>query len=195
MPDILDVITQGCKALNLDWALIGGLALPSYGVTRTTYDLDVAVYFKSEEELAAFVSDIERSGVRTLQKPKLNHLVFVIFSEDPRDEAEIWLTPCDAFPWDDEIIKRIHAVEGDPNTRTLSVEDFIMTKMARLDRSAIDLQDILQILLAQQQSIQWDYLLKRVTKLNLNTDLVNIISLIQEKNSTYYVPPELLGNT
>lgn len=188
MPEILKAIISSCKIVGLDWALVGGMALPAYGVTRTTLDLDVAISFSSSAEISDFLSELQQYKVKTLQNPQLEHLVFVIFSTELKDEAEIWLSPCDAFSWDEEIINRIQAVEGDPDLRVLSPEDFILTKLARDDRSSVDIQDVLQILLAQQLSIDWSYLLTRASQQGVKSDLQGILQLIIQQNPDYPIP-------
>ncbi|MHA2497759.1 MAG: DUF6036 family nucleotidyltransferase [Candidatus Hodarchaeales archaeon] len=191
MPEILKAIIASCKIVGLDWALVGGMALPAYGVTRSTLDIDVAILFNSSTEISDFLSELQQYKVKTLQNPQLEHLVFVIFSTELKDEADIWLAPCDAFPWDEEIVNRIQSVEGDPDLRVLSPEDFILTKLARADRSNIDIQDALQILLAQQQSIEWSYLLTRASQLGLKSDLQEILQLILQQNPDYPLPEQL----
>ncbi|MFQ5976525.1 MAG: DUF6036 family nucleotidyltransferase [Candidatus Heimdallarchaeota archaeon] len=192
MPEILKAIIASCKTVGLDWALVGGMALPAYGVTRTTLDLDVAISFNSSTEISDFLSELQQHKVQTLQNPQLEHLVFVIFSIELKDEAGIWLAPCDAFGWDDEIINRIQPVEGDPNLRVLSPEDFILTKLARDDRSYIDIQDVLQILLAQQLSIDWSYLLTRASQQGIKSDLQEILQLIIQQNPDYPLPSQFV---
>ena len=182
------MIANCCEALHLNWALIGGIALPGYGVTRTTLDLDVAISFQSEIDISNFLSELEKYNVKTAQVPNITHLVFVIFCLDVPDEAEIWLAPCDAFPWNDEIINRIRVIDQQPTIRILSPEDFITTKLARSDRSSIDLQDVLEILLAQENDIDWDYLFQRITSLKLNSDLQKILTLIKKHKPDYYIP-------
>lgn len=48
------------------------------------------------------------------------------------------------------MINRIKVVTGEINLRVLAPEDFIMTKLARMDRSTIDLQDIVQVILSEK---------------------------------------------
>jgi hypothetical protein len=167
------------------------MALPAYGVTRTTLDLDVAISFSASSEISDFLNELQKNKVKTLQNPQLEHLVFTVFSTELKDEAEIWLAPCDAFSWDEEILSRIQTVEGDPNLRVLSPEDFILTKLARDDRSYVDIQDVLQILLAQQQLIDWNYLLTRASQQGVKSELQEILQLITQQNPDYPLPSQL----
>lgn len=168
------------------------MALPGYRVTRTTLDLDVAISFKSENDISNFLIELENYNVKTSQIPKLDHLVFVIFSLDFPDEAEIWLSPCDTFPWNDEIIKRILVIEHQSKIQILSPEDFITTKLARSDRSSVDLQDVLEILLAQENNLDWIYLINRVKDLQLYSDLYTMLTLVKKHKPEYYFPADIV---
>ncbi|MFW9995949.1 MAG: hypothetical protein ACFFD4_28170 [Candidatus Odinarchaeota archaeon] len=105
--NLIEIIKETCEILGLDWALIGGLALPVYGGSRVSWDLDVAIHFHSQEDLMRLLEELEKYGVKTAQKPRLEHQLFVVFNPELRDEAEIWLRPCDAFLWDEDITQRL----------------------------------------------------------------------------------------
>ena len=191
MTDLLRTIADVCESLNINWVIIGGLALPAYGVTRTTLDLDISIYVKTNEELQLLINKFGDNHIKTEQKPKFSHLLFTVFSTKFQDEAEIWLHPCDAFVWDDEMIDRIKVVEGDITLRVLAPEDFIMTKLARMDRSNIDLQDIVQVILSEKK-LDWAYLIKRTVKLELFADLQELAKNIKKLDSEILIPNELL---
>ncbi len=136
------------------------------------------------------MAKLKDHDVRTAQKPRLDHLVFVIFQRTMKDEAEIWLQPCSGFPWDDIIISRISSQKMAPfshRINVLSAEDFIMTKLGRQDRSVTDLQDIVQIILAQQ-SIDWKYLIRRAQQYHLLDVIQNLREKIQESIPDYKFP-------
>ncbi len=168
------------------------MALPGYGVARTTLDLDVAIYFTSQQDILDFLHELEKYNIKTAQVPKSDHLLFVIFSKDYPDEAEIWLAPCDAFSWNEEIIKRIRLIDNESKINILSPEDYITTKLARADRSSVDIQDILEILLAQENKIEWDYLLRRVNNLQLFPDFHNILLHILKNKPDFNIPHEFI---
>lgn len=191
MADLLRTIADICESLNINWVIIGGLALPAYGVTRTTLDLHVAIYVKTDEELQLLIKQLEGYHIKTVQKPKISHLVFTVFSTKFHDEAEIWLHPCDAFIWDDEMLDRIRVVSGTTNLKVLAPEDFIMTKLARMDRSNVDLQDIVQVILSEK-TLDWIYLIRRTVNLELFADLQELVRNIKKLNSEIQVPKEFL---
>ncbi|MHA1169860.1 MAG: DUF6036 family nucleotidyltransferase [Candidatus Hodarchaeales archaeon] len=176
MNDILEIVAKTCETLDLQWALIGGLALPAYGVTRATFDLDIAVSFKTNNELKAFLSELNNCGVKTAQNPKIDHLLFTVFSTNISDEVKIWLSPCDAFPWDDKIIDRLIKLKKEEtyDLSVLSPEDFILTKLARQDRSLIDLKDVTEVILAQEE-LDWNYLKEKAEILGLKNILDSIL--------------------
>jgi len=111
-----------CKKFDFPWAIIGGVALPAYKVTQTTLDLDIAVYFSTQQELTQFVAELKKNSVHTTQEPKIDHLLFLIYSTEFKDEAEIWLDPCDAFSWDQTIIKRVRSIEGNSDHTSSTFE-------------------------------------------------------------------------
>jgi len=159
--------------LKLKAVIIGGIALPAYNVVRSTLDLDLCVSFPSQTRLQEFLDALAKKGIRTLQKPKINHDLFVIFGN--RNEAEIRLHPCDAFKWDEEMENRI--TKFGSKFYVLSIEDYLLTKLARDDRSSIDISDILQILIVSYKEIDWEYFYFR---LKLNKQLSSIQSIWEE---------------
>ncbi|TXT58797.1 MAG: hypothetical protein BAJALOKI2v1_300012 [Promethearchaeota archaeon] len=157
--------------INIPSVLIGGLALPAYDVVRTTIDIDLAICVKKQAKLNKLVDLLAKNHIETKQNPKMNHDLFTIFSK--RNEAEDWLKPCDAFDWDKEMLKRIKKFKE--NYQVLAIEDFIMTKLARADRTPVDHQDILQLLIINIDEIDWDYLHCRLDWIKMKDEFESII--------------------
>lgn len=171
------------KELNIVSVILGGLALPAYNVARSTIDIDISIHIDSQEQLNEFIHKLSEIGYRTVQNPKINHDLFTIFGKS--NEAEIWLKPCDAFSWDDEMVSR--RIEFKDNLYVLSKEDFILTKLARMDRSSVDIQDIIQILIANIEGIDWDYLFLRLKQNNLELAFKDVLeALLSENDPTTY---------
>lgn len=170
--NLIDLIFEICNLLNIPAVIIGGLALPAYNVARTTLDIDISIYIRTQEELDQFIKKLNEHGIETKQVPKKHHDLFTIFGKS--SEAEIWLKPCDAFEWDDEMISKRKKFYK--KIYVLSVEDFILTKFLRMDRSAIDIQDIIQIIINNHESINWDYLIYRLKN---NHSLLQFNSIIE----------------
>lgn len=157
--------------LKIPAVLIGGLALPAYNVARTTLDIDICIYVKSREALNRFIEVLNNNDISTVQNPNLNHDLFTVFGK--RDQAEIWLKPCDAFHWDEQMVEKIRKFFA--NVYVLAVEDYILTKLARFDRSSIDISDILKILIANKDELDWEYLRFRLDWIDLESDFKEIL--------------------
>ncbi|MHA1439305.1 MAG: DUF6036 family nucleotidyltransferase [Promethearchaeota archaeon] len=169
--NLLQTIINVAKKNKIPIVIIGGLALPAYNVARTTLDVDICIYIKSQKELDRFINDLTQFNIFSKQRPKVKHDVFTVFGM--HNEAEIWLKPCDAFNWDAEMINRIRNFFED--IYVLATEDYILTKLARTDRSNIDINDIFQILIANKNNLDWDYLRFRLEWLSLKEDFQEIL--------------------
>lgn len=164
----MDVTTVRFKITTV---IIGGLALPAYNVARTTLDIDVCIYVESQEELEQFVKALYDKEISTIQNPKISHDLFTVFGK--QNEAEIWLRPCDAFDWDNQMVEKIQNFFS--NVYVLAAEDYILTKIGRSDRSSTDISDVIQILIANKDKLDWDYLRYRLKWANLESDFKQIL--------------------
>ena len=161
--------------LDIPAIILGGLALPAYNVFRTTIDVDICVYITSQKGLNEFILALRREDIETLQKPKIEHDLFTVFRHN--SEAEIWLKPCDAFSWDQQMLEKIQLYVD--NISVLSLEDYILTKLARANRSSIDIDDILQILINNYNDIDWKYLRFRIEWRGLIRDFKDILQAFE----------------
>lgn len=173
---ILEDVMLVVERLGLTAVVLGGTALPAYNVFRTTLDIDICVSFPEQESLSKFITDIGKKGYQTRQNPNLSHWLFTIFGHN--SEAEIWLQPCDAFEWDEEMKNRVKlAVNILDHFYILSVEDYILTKLARDDKSGTDILDVIQILLKNYESMDWRYFAYR---LNQNDQISSMQSILDD---------------
>ena len=122
-----------------------------------------------------FLLELKNNNIETLQQPKIDHDLFTVFGQNY--EAEIWLKPCDAFSWDLQMVERIQKYIDD--VFVLSVEDYILTKLARADRSSTDINDILQILINNLNEINWKYLRFRLQWIDLIDDFKDILKAFE----------------
>ena len=165
MPAILRSLQRLLKLLedkNVPYMIIGGYALPFYGRIRTTVDIDIAVALKTDKELNKFLNLLQSSDFQpTLSSPS-NPLI-VVLDQKENIEMEIWLKP-DGVVFDDETLRRRQKAEIDANfwAWIISAEDFIVNKLARPDRGAIDEQDVKSVLTRQENKLDNEYLQKRV---------------------------------
>jgi hypothetical protein len=157
--------------------IIGGYALPFYGRIRTTVDIDLAVAIKRGEELNHFLNLLRTIDFEpTIRSP--NDALIVILDQKEKIEMELWLKS-DGIVFDDETLRRRQKVKLDSSIWAwiVSAEDFIVNKLARPDRGAIDEQDVKSVLLMQENKLDNEYLQKRAKEAGVLTILQTIKAL------------------
>ena len=173
--NLLQTVLDVTSHFKIKTIIIGGLALPAYNVARTTLDIDICIRIKTQKQLNLFVEALKERGIKTKQHPKIDHDLFTVFGK--RSEAEIWLKPCDAFQWDEQMAEKTKLFFGD--VYVLTVEDYILTKLARGDRSSVDIDDILKIIIANKDTMDWKYLHFRLEWVGLERDFMEIIKAFE----------------
>ncbi len=154
--------------------IIGGYALPFYGRIRATIDIDLAVAVRTEEELRQLRDWLHQTEfevpVYSYENP-----VIVIVDQKEKVEIELWLKP-DGIVFDDETLKRRRKVtlDSDLEVWIVSAEDFIVNKLARPDRGAVDEQDVKSVLIRQGNKLDERYLKKRAQEASVLTILQTI---------------------
>jgi hypothetical protein len=141
--------------------IIGGYALPFYGRIRTTVDIDLAVAIKTEKELNQLLNSLRVADFEPTIA-SLNNPLIVVLDRKERIELELWLKP-DGVVFDDETLRRRQKAEIAANfwVWLISAEDFIVNKLARPDRGAIDEQDVKSVLIRQETKLDNEYLQRR----------------------------------
>lgn len=159
---------------NIPYMIIGGYALPFYGRIRTTLDLDIAVAIKTEKELNQFRKWLQTINIEVTNYAPNNPLM-IILDHKEKVETELWLKPT-GITFDQETLKRRRKVTLDTNISAwiISPEDFIISKLARPDRGAIDEQDVKSVLVRQSNKLDKEYLTKRAQQAGVLTILQNI---------------------
>jgi len=156
---------------NIPYMIIGGYALPFYGRIRTTIDIDIAVAIKTNQEHEQLRKWLHEIDIEiTLYSP--NNPVMVIVDRKEKVEAELWLKP-DGITFDNETLKRRKkaTLSSKINAWIISPEDYIINKLARPDRGAIDEQDVKSVLTRQADKLDNKYLTKRAQQANVLTIL------------------------
>jgi len=156
---------------QVPYMVIGGYALPFYGRIRATIDIDLAVAVKTEKELNKLRNKLQSVDFEfSLYSPQ--NPVIVIVDKKERVEMELWLKP-DGITFDDKTLKRRRRVTLDGNIQAwiVSPEDFIVNKLARPDRGAVDEQDVKSVLTRQGDKLDTKYLMKRAQKAGVLTIL------------------------
>jgi hypothetical protein len=99
----------------------------------------------------------------------------VIVDHKEKVEAELWTKP-DGITFDNETLHRRKKAKLNENTEAwiISPEDFIVNKLARPDRGAIDEQDVKSVLTRQADKLDNKYLTKRAQQANVLTILQTI---------------------
>jgi hypothetical protein len=141
--------------------IIGGYALPFYGRIRTTVDIDLAVAIKTEKELNQLLNSLKSANFEPTIASPSNPLI-VVLDRKENIEMELWLKPYGVV-FDDETLRRRQKAKLGANLWAwiISAEDFIVNKLARLDRGAIDEQDVKSVLTRQETKLDNEYLQKR----------------------------------
>ena len=177
VPKLLDRLIRHANASKLPSVIIGGLALPAYNIARTTIDIGFCIYAKTQKSLDKFIAFLAADDIFTAQNPQTSDILFVVFTSD-HDEAEVWLTPCDRFRWDPEMVHRI--LHFTKEYCVLSPEDFITAKLGRAGRAETDIDDVMQIVINNATSLDWKYLEERVQWAGLNEDLRKVLSALRK---------------
>jgi predicted nucleotidyltransferase len=178
LPAILRSLQRILKLLedkNVPYMIIGGYALPFYGRIRTTADIDLAVAIKTEKELNQLLNSLRAADFEpTIASP--NNPLIVVLDRKERIELELWLKP-DGVVFDDETLRRRQKAEITANfwVWIISAEDFIVNKLARPDRGAIDEQDVKSVLIRQANKLDNKYLQRRAKE----AEVLAILQAIQ----------------
>ena len=178
MPAILRTLQRLIKLFDeneIDYMIIGGYALPFYGRIRTTVALDLAVAVKTQPQFDHLLNLLRAADFEpTIHSPR-NPLILAVDRKE-RIEFELWTKP-DGIVFDGETLKRRRKADlsQDISAWIVSPEDFIVTKLARADRGAIDEQDVKSVLVRQDGKLYEAYLTKRAQ----NAGVLTILKTIQ----------------
>jgi len=173
--NIIKIIFEVSSTLNIPAVILGGLALPAYNVSRSTIDIDICIYVETQEILERFIKKLKVNGIYTRHNPKIDQDLFTVFGEN--NEAEIWLKPCSTFNWDKQMLEKCRTFSSYANV--LALEDFILTKLARDDRSSTDIDDIMQLIITNKNKIDWEYLSYRLRWKDVMEDFKDILDVFK----------------
>ncbi len=155
--------------------ILGGYALPFYGRIRTTIDIDLAVMIRSEKERQQLCKWLQTIAFDALIAHPDNPVIVVVDTKE-KVEMELWRKP-DGIIFDDETLSRRRKVRLDEHLEAwiISPEDFIVNKLARPDRGAIDEQDVKSVLVRQGDKLDKEYLTRRAR----NAEVLTVLETIQ----------------
>jgi hypothetical protein len=180
LPAILRSLQRLLKLLeekDVPYMIIGGYALPFYGRIRTTVDIALAVAIRTEKELNRLLSSLRSADFEPTIYSPLNPLIVVVDRKE-KIEIELWLKP-DGIVFDEETLRRRKKVKLNANIWAwiVSAEDFIVNKLARPDRGAVDEQDVRSVLTRQGNKLDKEYLKRRANEAGVLTLLQTIQAL------------------
>lgn len=158
--DLLARFVAFLEENKIDYMLIGGFALPSYGAIRTTVDLDIAAKIQTDAEFQALLESASKLGFRAATA-SFSNPVMMLIDEKTGLEVEVWLRP-DGIVWDQETLRRRTRTRiGSAKTYVVSPEDFIVSKLARPDRGVQDEKDVKSVLARLGDKLDRKYLERR----------------------------------
>lgn len=156
---------ESCEAAEADYAVLGGFALSAYKVVRATSDIDVGLATSLHDKIEKVISAMEKEGYEFPNRKFGSSNAMFLAVHPMLADLEIWLRP-DGVVWDSETLKRRLRVNYGVGTEAftayvLSPEDFVVNKLSRPDRSALDELDVVKVLVAQWKNLDGEYLKKR----------------------------------
>jgi len=155
-------VFEDCEA---PYAVLGGLAIPAYGVPRSTVDVDIGLAVSEEGKVREIMQKLKARKMAMLEEAKPEYTMVYLSDRENLVDVEIWFKP-DGITWSEEVLRRRWRVtfkldEKPFEVYVLSPEDFIVNKLARMDRSARDEEDVVGVMASSKDKIDWKYLNRR----------------------------------
>ena len=177
--ETLHRITQFMEDNHVPYMIIGGYALPFYGRIRTTLDLDIAIALEDNEKFQLLLTKANTNNYQTALTAQKNP--YSIFLDTKTGyEIEVWRAP-DGIVWDSETLKRRNRFSIDSlEVWVISPEDYIVTKLARPDRTSHDEMDVVSVLVRSNERLDWQYLQHRAE----NAKVEHLLTAIKDKTIT-----------
>lgn len=153
--------------------IIGGHALPYYGRIRTTLDIDIAIALNFENDFELFCREAERTGY-VLSHVSIKNPVIILLDKESGFEFELWTRLYGVDLNSETLFRRRRKRFDDIEVWVISPEDFIVNKLARPDRGAIDEQDVKSVLVSLKDTLDWEYLEIQAKKAGISSVLHSI---------------------
>lgn len=148
-------LVQVFEKLKVDYMLIGGYALPAYGLVRATVDIDMAIMRLPEPRQVE--QELTKAGFQVSSfSPETPW--FIVTSMKAVVEVEVWTKP-DGIVMDAECLRRRRRTKiGKYEYWIVGPEDFIVNKLSRGDRRVQDEADVLSVLMNNRLKLDVSYL-------------------------------------
>ncbi|MFN7892462.1 MAG: nucleotidyl transferase AbiEii/AbiGii toxin family protein [Pirellula sp.] len=154
--DVLFEIVAVCENMNLEFAIMGGIAVRVHGIPRPTFDVDIELtvtqsqlqaFFDHCERLRYTIGDAYRSGWRD-EVGGMPLVKMKTYLPTPRSvDVDVFINET---PFQQSIMKRRHYFDlSDRTLPFVSAEDLILLKL--LANRPRDLGDIGDIIFVQRQ--------------------------------------------
>jgi predicted nucleotidyltransferase len=136
--------------------LIGGYALPAYGLLRATVDIDVAAAIRPSE-YAPLERELKKAGFQVSSFSEETPC-FLVTDVKAAVEIEVWIKP-DGIVIDQECLRRRRRrkISG-IDFWIIGPEHFIVNKLSRKDRRAQDEADVLSVLMNTELTLDTQFL-------------------------------------
>jgi hypothetical protein len=159
---VYSAVLREANSRGIPFALAGAFAVGTYtGSWRNTKDMDLCILPRDRERMIQVLSD---SGLRDYYDVLPYDRAWIYRSHGGEIIVDaIWAMANQRTQFDDGWIKRGPETEflGE-KVRVLPVEELIWAKIYILQRQRCDWPDVLNIIHSRRDSIDWDYLLKRM---------------------------------
>jgi len=159
--DALEEVIDIVKDLNIDYAVMGGIALQAWGRERVTRDIDLIIYL-GEIERTEFLQALTKRGVKISKREGLNEKgAFLPISCYYEEKTYGLPLEIDFFIADTDYQKKALArslgieVLG-KKVKIIQPEDLILHKL--LANRPIDRLDVETVILEQKDSLDKEYL-------------------------------------
>jgi len=180
LPSQLEALHKIIRILErneIDYMLIGGWALPAYGQIRSTIDIDFAIATKPSKKFERLILDLHNNNYQIPATPKPEDAVIYIQDQENVTGIELWQRP-DGIRFNKELLeRRLKRKVRDVSFWIIGPEDFIVNKLARVDRSPRDEEDVITVLTNQKGKLDRKYLRRRA----LESDVWNLISVLESR--------------
>lgn len=154
--ETLQNLVQVFEKLKIDYMLIGGYALPAYGLVRATVDIDIAIAMRLTEP-THLEQELTKAGFQ-ISSFSPEAPCFIVTSTKTVAEIEVWTKP-DGIVIDAECLRRRRKAKIRKREYwIIGPEDFIVNKLSRRDRRIQDEADVLSVLTNNRLKLDLPYL-------------------------------------
>lgn len=178
-------LTETFEECEIPYAVLGGLAIPAYGIPRSTVDVDIGLAIGEEGKIKELIQKLEARKIAAFEEAKPEYTMVYLSDRENLIDVELWFKP-DGIVWNEETLRRRWKVAfragGEPfEAYVLSPEDFIVNKLVRKDRSARDEEDVVGVMASSKDKIDWRYLAKRAR----GAEVEDLVCALREKISSF----------